>query len=126
MLDAVSKISILKPAVSAFSVVKSIQAPSKARVHPNVNYSQMHTPGSNNLTNADLPRINRGIKGIVNSLSRPQVMLEGSIKEDEEEHNDHAALLAGDLARDMVRKKNKNQANGKDIMSMTAPMNQPQ
>jgi hypothetical protein len=47
MLDAVAKISILKPAASAFSVVKSISIPSKTKVHPNTNYSQVfHTPGS--------------------------------------------------------------------------------
>lgn len=41
VLDAVAKISILKPAVSAFSVVKSVSIPSKTKVHPNVNYSQV-------------------------------------------------------------------------------------
>jgi hypothetical protein len=47
MLDAVAKISILKPAQSAFSVVKSISIPSKTKVHPNTNYSQVfNTPGS--------------------------------------------------------------------------------
>jgi hypothetical protein len=71
VLDAVAKISILKPAVSAFSVVKSVSLPSNAKVHPNVNYSQVF--GASDLQNGsyDLPRINRGImKHVASSFTR--------------------------------------------------------
>jgi hypothetical protein len=111
ILDAVAKISILKPAASAFSVVKSISIPSKTKVHPNMNYSQVfHTPGSQSVSGFhDGGRTNKGImKHMANSFSKPQVMIDAPIKEDDEEQNDHAALLAGDQARDTLRKKNKN------------------
>ena len=118
MLDAVAKISILKPATSAFSVVKSTSVPSKTKVHPNVNYSQVFHNNGGNAT-LEVPRANRGImKHVANSFSRPQIRVEAPIKEDEEEEHDQAALLAGDEARDIIRKNNK-----KDLMSMTMPMN---
>jgi hypothetical protein len=80
----------LKPAASAFSVVKSVSVPSKTKVHPNVNYSQVyHNAGGNDQSFLDVPRTNKGImKHVANSLSRPQIRIEAPIKEDEEEQND--------------------------------------
>jgi hypothetical protein len=73
MLDAVAKISILKPATSAFSVVKSVSVPSKTKVHPNVNYSQVfHNGGGADQSFLEVPKVNKGImKHAANSFSRP-------------------------------------------------------
>jgi hypothetical protein len=48
------------------------------------------------------------MKHMASSFSKPQIMVDAPIKEDDEEQNDYAALLAGDQARDTLRKKNKN------------------
>ena len=91
VLDAVARISILKPAVSAFSVAKSsISAgTSKAKVHPkNVNYSQVFQNGGASQTMSgllDFPRGAGTMKQVASSLSKKQFRINVPIKEDEEE-----------------------------------------
>lgn len=64
------------------------------------------------------------MKHVANSLSRPQIVVEAPIKEDEEEQNDQATLLAADKDRDLVRKHNKSNTGATSQMALTMPVNQ--
>ncbi len=126
VLSAVDKISILRPAIKAFSFAQSATS-SKIKVHPQVNYGDVFYGSQNGGKSSNVKgngmRIKQAFGSTLHKKNNQAQQL--PIKEDEEEHQDQAGLLEGDEARDQIRKQNRvlYEKNG-NVMSQTMPPNE--